>query len=382
MNREHMKCLRKKILCCFFFLLFFSFLFTGCSDMVEIEDRDFVQALGIAVSQGELKVSYGLPDVSALTGQPAMKGDKLFVSFSGKNFNDIEEQYGYNSEKKLDYNHLQAIIFEASAIQNPQYMKNVLLYIEENYDIARNTKAFVTTSLVEDVLKLDETMSGSVGDYLESYYKNNRSKHLKEECTIGDLITAMNNKDQVIHIPILTIQNKRFKVDGIGIFDGETCECKEYMSEEESKYLYLADGKVKEISVALADGYAIRINDVKTKYTYSLKNNIPYIHLDLNGEAKLVDYDVNVTNISDKSKRLNKTMIEKQVNNQIKNILNGYFKSYVKDKNIDFLNLYRESGIRSRTIWLRYRNNQKAFLEDADFNVGVKIDLDHNIFDK
>lgn len=368
----------KKIFFYFFSLFLCMFLFTGCDDMVEIEDRDFIQSLGISVDSDELKVSYVLPDISALTGQEAKEGDKLYVGFKGKNFSDIEEQYSYNSDKKLDYNHLKAIIFEYSAVKNPEYMKNILLYIEENYDIARNTKAFITTNKLEDVLKLDETMSGSVGDYLENYYKNNRSKQLNEECTIGDLINAMNNKDQVIHVPILTIQNNRFRIDGIGLFEGDKCECRSYLTEEESKYLFLADDEVNEISLALSDGYAVRISDMKTKYTYSLKDNIPYVYLEMEGDAKLIDYDVNVTNQSNNNKNINKSLIEQQVNAQVKSTITNFYNLYVKNKSIDILNLYRRSGLKSRKVWMQYQNNIHGFLKDVELGLVIKLDLDHN----
>jgi Ger(x)C family germination protein len=357
------------------------FLFTGCDDMVEIEDRDFIQTLGVSVEGDELKVSFVLPDISALTGQQAKEGDKLYVGFKGKNFSDIEEQYSYNSDKKLDYNHLKAIIFEYSAVKNPKYMKNILQFIEENYDIARNTKTFITTNKLEDVLKLDETMSGSVGDYLENYYKNNRSKQLNEECTIGDLINAMNNKDQVVHVPVLAIQNNRFRIDGIGLFEGDKAECRSYLTEDESKYLFLADDEVNEISLALSDGYAVRISDMKTKYTYSLKENIPYVYLEIEGDAKLIDYDAKVTNQSNSSKNIDKSLIEQQVNSQIKSTITNFYNLYVKNKSIDILNLYRRSGLKSRKIWMQYKNNVDGFLKDVELGLVVKLDLDHNFLE-
>ena len=91
----------------------------GCMDSVEIEDRNYVMAMGIDYDENEEEyiVSLSFPDLKALTGD----GDNIHypvMVISGKNLKDIEDIYHQMSSKRLDFGQLQAIVFGREVMEN------------------------------------------------------------------------------------------------------------------------------------------------------------------------------------------------------------------------------------------------------------------------
>lgn len=376
MNDKKCKLINKKQIFLGILLLYYMIICTGCSDMVEIEDRDFVLTVGVELGeQGQgLKVTYARPDLWVLTGQTAGEGDKLVVSFEGDNFQKIEEDYGYQSQKRLDYSHLKAIIFQSDLLKDENYVKNILEYMEQNYEISKNTKVYITGNSTEELLSLDEEMSGNVGNYLENIYKNNRSTFSVEMCTLEDMINAMNNKDQVVYLPVLRMEDKQIVVEGLGLFDGKICE--EVLEEEESKYIYLAMGKVKTMEVDLHNGYTVKLENIKNKYTYSIQDNLPCVLFQIDGDAKITDYNAKVTHSKN---QISKTELEDLLNLQIKQLVNNLFEQIVKEKGIDLFNSYRRTSTKSRKIWIEYNNKHKEFLNDLNLGIIVEFHLENNL---
>ncbi|QHQ62396.1 GerAB/ArcD/ProY family transporter [Anaerocolumna sedimenticola] len=155
--------------------------FTGCSDMTEIEDRNFIQAMGIDLNDsGELTVYYVLPDLKALTEQGSENPEKLILQLNGFDFWEIEELYNLEYNKRLDFSHLKAIIIGKELAKDQIKLTQFLTYVENKYELGRNTLMFTSDSTAKDIVSLNKELEGGIGDFLDRLYRINLKNNGKK----------------------------------------------------------------------------------------------------------------------------------------------------------------------------------------------------------
>lgn len=169
-------------------LLLCSGLLGGCSRAVQIEDRNYVMCLGIDLKDnGDYCVSYGFPDLKALTGD----GDNIHyppVTVTGADLDAAADAYARQANKRLDFGQLQMIVFGRNVIENPAAMAQVLDYIKNHQEFTRTVLVCMADDTAADIVNLDEDVNGSIGIYLRQMFENNSSQY---QLTVGDLIIGM-----------------------------------------------------------------------------------------------------------------------------------------------------------------------------------------------
>lgn len=348
-------------LICLFLLVFG---LTGCSEMAQIEDRDFVLAIGVGYQDSGFQVNFAKPDLPSLTGQSAKENTGNIVEYSSESMPKIEEEYARNSQKRLDFSHLQVIILDKSLVSNKEKMNEFLKYIENNYEIARNTLVFYTDEQVSDLLKLDKNVGGNIGDYLKKLYENNPYNKDTQKTTIGEMVNCIYQTDKVLLIPKLEIQKDSIWVNGAGIFKENTFV--EYISENQLTYRNFMLGIGKGRNIVLDNSEIIRITELKNNYKYVLADGMPYIIININGTGECVKENINPTTDQNRVKILN---------SYVKKVLLFQCQEFIMNKKIDYLNLYRNLPIRNPMMWEKYQGNPSQFLQDVSMKIEVDIQL-------
>lgn len=182
-------------------------LFSGCGQSREIEDKNFVMALGIDKADEELLVTMGFPDLEALTGE----GVNIYypvAQVSGQDMEDVENHYAAMANKKLDYGQLQVIIFGRAMIEDAKAMAHVLNYMKEHQEFSRTILVCMARDQAASVLDLDDQVNGSVGIYLRQMFDNNSRDYDPDSgetyrVTVGDLIIGMSRPDHQVQIAVV-----------------------------------------------------------------------------------------------------------------------------------------------------------------------------------
>ncbi len=172
---------------------------SGCNNLVEIEDRNYVMCLGIDVNSDKLSVSFGFPDLKALTGD----GDNIHypaATIEGEDMESVEKSYSARSNKRLDYGQLQMIVFGKEMMENEDRMREVLEYIKENQAFTRTVLVCMADGKAKDIVALDEDVNGSIGVYLRQLFDNNLSGY---QLTVGDLIVGLSLTDEESSIAVV-----------------------------------------------------------------------------------------------------------------------------------------------------------------------------------
>lgn len=339
-------------------LVLLPLILTGCGDLVEIQDRDFVLALGISFENEEYRISYSLPDLGQMTDQSSGTDKSSRTrTYTGTSLAEIEQCYNFNSENRLDYRHLQVVILDASVCSNQQAMKNLLLQFNDNYDISHNALVYYYGSGVDELVGL-EGVNGNIGDHLKKLNHNNHVNGM-EPSKIGTLIDCIAN-ERTVFIPAISCRDNSIAVDG-GIFFRENRMVKE-ISQPESDFYFMTLGKSNDYLLRFSPEQLVQLKEVNVKTQYTLTDKGPEVMIRISGTAKPQPDTKELPSYP-------KAGMDEYVRNRILMELNQYM---VTDR-IDYLNLYENSSYKNRQTWLRYRERREEFIDDLVADVSVDI---------
>lgn len=182
-------------------LLFASLFVTGCG--TPPENRDFVLAIGIeeaAPADSEAKnsdkavsadannnkynVTFGLPDLSKVSGQEGSQETETSITLSGPTISDIMDAYFDWSGKEVDYAHLKAVVLQEKLLSSPE-LKEELFALIASGKLAEDAVLFLSEGPASEILDTAASETGAAGLYLEDFYQNNPVMQEHGEVTIG-----------------------------------------------------------------------------------------------------------------------------------------------------------------------------------------------------
>ncbi|GEM_PF-346302 len=361
---------------------------TGCSDMTEIEDRNFVQAMGIDLRENELTVYYVLPDLKALTEQGSEEPEKLILELNGFDFWEIEELYSLQYNKRLDFSHLKAIILGKELAKDPKHLSEFLSYVENKYELGRNTLIFTSDSTAKEVISLNRDVEGGIGDYLDRLYRINLKNKGKEVITVGDMVFAMNEENPVVSMPLLKAREKTLETIGLGMFYHNRLVFE--VNKEEADYIDIANGYGKNNLIFLTENqqedleegkneaiseYVIKINNITRTMEFNSIDNKPQLFIKLEGIGIIVKGFKDTGLVLDEAAAKVIAEIENRCNTVVKTHITGSMEKIMKGVEIDFMNLYRMTSYKNKKLWLAYSNKEAQFLKDLEYTVEVDLKM-------
>lgn len=195
------------IFCCVLFL-------TGCQNQVELEERSFVMALGIDLLASDFEVTYGFPDLKALTGT----GENIHYpvkSITGPTLGKIEEKYHNQANKRIDYGQLQVIVLGERLLQNEERLKTLMWDLKNRQDFAGTILVCGALGKAKDILNLDEKVNGSIGIYLRDMLENNTEGQKVKEANLNQWILTLTARERPVEIVWLDALEETPEIKGM-----------------------------------------------------------------------------------------------------------------------------------------------------------------------
>ncbi|MDO4170364.1 MAG: GerAB/ArcD/ProY family transporter [Lachnospiraceae bacterium] len=141
---------------------------TGCAPKhINIEERDYVLAMGIEMEQNVWKVSFFLPENECIVAQ-------------GKNWEEVETNFQKGQAKELELGHLKAMIIGKNA--NWKQLQNQW---KVDQDYAKTVLLFQTDKSMEEFVKADQSSNAALGNTLVELAERNH-----RETTLGDYLAG------------------------------------------------------------------------------------------------------------------------------------------------------------------------------------------------
>ena len=357
---------------------FSMFYMNGCATHVEIEQRDFVQVVGLDYVDGQLTAQFVLPDLGKETGGEAKSPEDLVKTFRGENMYVIEEQYKACSSKTLDYSHLTAFVLGKDFASNPYALREFVQYTKEQYQISKNVYVFLAPAQAKEIVTFSEVDKG-IGSYLQELYRNHIETSQKEAVTLGKLITEENNREISILIPRIAIYNNSLAIQGLGIIKDSNYY--EELTGEEAKYadLLLGFGKgsrffLQETSET-TNQYVIRVTGVRRSVDISVQNGKPYVTIGITMDGELEKGFEVYQGMSIHEREAKVKGIEAMYAQELKEALTNQFMTITNEKRLDYLNIFQMTRYKNRELYEFYKEDITGFLYKMVSSIEVTVAL-------
>lgn len=202
---------RKKKLTALSLFLVISLAGTGCA-AVEPEKRSYPMALGVRATEQEVMLKYAMPDRNVTTGQEKPEEDPVSVlTLTGKNFQEIEEEYNRSQEKFLDLGHLQVVILDESMLTR-EGEEAFIKYLKEEDHVGEDVYVF-RTRMLEEVFHWKGARESSVGEYLQGIQENRISGQQKKGVTLREVYHQFYKDGTLPWIPLVWLEGDLLEVD-------------------------------------------------------------------------------------------------------------------------------------------------------------------------
>lgn len=176
---------------------------TGCGG-VGPEERAYPLTVLIDRVPEGYQVIYDMADLSAMTGQDKQgdggeNGGDTGNSYTAAELSQIRELYDACSQYELDTGHIKAVIFGETLLGDPEAVRAVMEWLEEDSNLGRNALVFRAqqpSAIMEQRGKLGD----SIGVFLTGIYENRENK-TRQPVTLDDVFYTWYNRGTVPEMP-------------------------------------------------------------------------------------------------------------------------------------------------------------------------------------
>ena len=165
---------------------------------VPLEDRAFPLSVAVDYTEGKYEVYYGMPDLSAETGQDKEgenSGQKeTVVCYRGRSMEETEELFLRSQEDYLDLGHVKAFLLGENLLKNKNAYEALLAYLEEKPSVAGNIYVFSCRS-PREIMELEGTELDSLGTFLVRIVESRPYSRQEQQTDLQSLYNAWHNQE-------------------------------------------------------------------------------------------------------------------------------------------------------------------------------------------
>lgn len=180
-------------------------LLCGCSG-VDPEKRLYPLVMSVDYKNSQYLVSYGMASLPEATGQdkPQEGEDVTGVSLSGRNFQEIDNEYDKSQEKYLDISHLQVLILSENLIRQNQCAP-LFNYLKGNPLVGEDLYVF-RASDVKKVMSYTGENNQTIGEYLVGIYENRPYYQKKSGVTLRHVYNSWYGQEGLPSLPLIKLK--------------------------------------------------------------------------------------------------------------------------------------------------------------------------------
>lgn len=194
---------------------------TGCWDVIEINERIFVTAIGIDLNEdpnieNEYLVTYVYPNIASIKKGESQKEAKFMKSTVAKTPFDGSRQLTTRLDKPLFFRHMKVIVIGEELLKKPDKIKEFFDGLGRDPRINRKVQIVVAQGKAKDVLSTKTEQELVVGGYLNSMLRNKKVASRFSAQTFSDIMEDLQVSD-VSMAPRAVPKKDEFKLFGSAI---------------------------------------------------------------------------------------------------------------------------------------------------------------------
>lgn len=176
----------------------------GACAATELEERCFPVMVVVGFEDGKVSYGAGFPRVGSSGGEESQINEIQVPIVKRDTFEESKTKYESHLNKVADYNHLKVFVLEDELMQQQSAYNEMLKVLAASEEFPRNTYVCAVED-IEDLMEIDENLPQELGTYLEEYL-NNHEERKENLLTLGDLIDEKENKEMVLYMPYLDVE--------------------------------------------------------------------------------------------------------------------------------------------------------------------------------
>ncbi|ACK92931.1 MULTISPECIES: Ger(x)C family spore germination protein [Bacillus cereus group] len=361
---------------------------SGCSELVEIEERGFVVGAAYDIvkekqSNPIMKGTYQvvLPHVAQQGGQG--DGDSgNFINVSAK-ADSVFEQIRIIAKKisrTLFFPHIQVIIFSEELLSNPYILQNTLDVYIRDHEMRRNIRLFVTEENAEAVLNQSAKPENLPAQYIDMLAEHPpKNAQMVGAARIGDVQEKIISKRSFV-LPILKLTEQGIQMGGAALFRGKDNKYIGTLSGEQTMGInYIIGRKIGGFFTIRKKNQLItyEIHKLHRKIKIFTENTLkPKFDIHLSLEGTLAELHFN-----DHKRGLNEKRLEKDISREMEKRIQKSIKLVQKKYKVDVLELGEVYKRHNYKEWKKISKNWdqgKNYFSDAEITVHVHPTIEHS----
>ncbi len=357
------------ILCATFILTL-----TGCSRNVSVENRDFVDTIGIDLEdkdgEAKFKVTLAIPDPSKIANGETENVNQI-VEISEKSFTKALKEADFKSANRINVENVRVILIGEKLAKETEYMDIIYDAIKRNGDISKRVIIVIAKGEAHEILNEELEVSPIFGKYLVGYYdQNNLEMTNAYDKKLSHLISKLNIVHSVI-LPQIFVEEGKLNMDeGVLITKGE------YMGTFDADILFgyaLIESNLKNVVVEVdIDGITVPIviNEKKSKEYFEERNGSLVYKVEQ-------DYDCSLTEFNGPVSRDNLKKLVRLFNEEIENKINQSYEYFVDENNSDIYVLQEKLKQEDYDLYKKYGQDATnvEFIRSLTIETDVKSRL-------
>jgi spore germination protein KC len=345
-------------------------LLTGCWDNVEINDREYIFAVGIDKGEDDnFLFTAEIPKINE-----GSEEERLIYTAESKNFANFYNDSFLRSDKVISDRLMQVIVIGESTASDPSCIKRIFDEIERSPQINRRVKIAVAKGDAKDIITTEIPSNPIVGRYLSELLVKLKKENYQDIYTFDEALLNFKDFNSEM-IPLVEKIDDGLKIEKSAVI-------KNYqhignLSYEENEIIMLlldpSNSNMKSVNIKLEDSsISLGAVSIRTIERIDLENSKLTANYYVDLFCYIDSFELGNKSLSDqKFLEQIKVTATNQISEQTVNTINKLQKIYksdllkIKDKLYKF----------HKTDYDKIKDNYEQVFSDANINVHYSIEI-------
>lgn len=352
------------------FIILATFLLTGCWDNVEINDREYIFAVGVDKGKdGKLSFVAEIPKINE-----GSEEQRLIYIDESKDFASFYNSSFLRSDKVISDRLMQVIVIGESVAADSELLKKIFDEIQRSPQINRRVKIAVAKGSAKDIITTEIPRNPIVGRYLSEMLIKLKKSNYQDIYTFDEALLNLQEYGSGM-IPIVEKHEDSLKIESSAVMKDYE-HIGNFNNDENEIIMLLIEPKassLKNISVSIDDA-RVSLGAVNIKVTDKIK---------LNGDKLSVDYYVSLYCYIDSFTLNNKSLadinfisrIKDTATKQISELTDNTISKLQKTYKADVMRIKGNLNKFHKKEYDKIKDKYEQVFVDADIKVHYVMDI-------
>ncbi|MDR1533106.1 MAG: Ger(x)C family spore germination protein [Clostridiales bacterium] len=189
-------------------------LLSGCWDKTELENRAYVNTIGIDSTRGRFTVTVEFP---RLESKKEKTGERFARAETAETVRAAMRKIDGSSDKKMYYGHTEAIVLGSGLFENEGMFRETMDALLRGREVGRNVIMLSSKVDARTIIESETEDIDCLGTFITDYYGNNPPD--KPARDLQGLITGLRAGDSAL-IPEIRLEGGTYRLGGAAVIKG------------------------------------------------------------------------------------------------------------------------------------------------------------------